>query len=156
MYVSSHCHVLWDLKKSFESLLKGPTEGKTISVLRKSDRVWPHAENHMLSISLPCDVCWEENHKISEENIVPKEMLCKRESIKPEDLQKWMLDLNISPCDILKIEFSILFSQQRLGFLNRVSLKMFIFTSSGGSLCIWWYPCVGYCKGLFNSFNMQP
>lgn len=66
-----------------------------------------------------------------------------RESLKPEDLQKWMLGLNILACDILKIEFSVLFLQQWLGFLNCESLKsMFIFTSNGDSLNIWWYPCV--------------
>lgn len=136
IYCRDYCH-------------KGTHRGKnSISVLRKSDRAWPPTGNHMLSVSSLWDVCWEENHETFEEDIVTKKCYG-RESLKPEDLQKWMLGLNILACDILKIEFSVLFLQQWLGFLNCESLKnIFIFTSNGDSCNIWWYPCVAQEFGI--------
>lgn len=138
MDVSSHSHVWWNWKKMFESLLKGPTEGKTsISALNQAG----HAGNHVLSISSPYDVCWEENHGTSEEDQLPKGMLRRRE-FKAWGLTKWMLDQSVLLGIFWRQGFSVLFLQPWLGFLHLVSLKMFIFTSDGGSPFVWWHPCV--------------
>lgn len=93
MYVTSHCHGWWNLRKVW-MLAKETQRGKktSISVLRKSTRAWPHAGNHMLSLSSPCDVCWEENHGTSEEDIVSKGMLYKTE------FKTWRLtEMNVGP-----------------------------------------------------------